>query len=147
MRPILLLLIQTAAALGPAADRRPPSFDEGWVSPISQTKAATADCPVIGRTTAEFRFAPESGTKVIGVRGLGRVANEADRHKIDDMIGPMQGLTDMTVDCWGHVAAFVRVRGIFNVDGSPRQESIRFLWRGDGPVRLSDNAIYPSVSH
>ena len=146
MQPIIALLIQAAAALAPAPDQRLPKLDEGWVFPISQTKTATADCPVIGRTSAEFKFAG-GGTKVVGVSGLGRVANEADRRKIDDMIGPMQGLTDVTVTCWGHIAAFVQVKGIYNVDGSPRQESVRFLWRGDGPVRLSDTAIYPSVVH
>ena len=144
MQPIIALLVQAAAATAPAPDRGPPKWDEGWVFPISQTKAATADCPVIGPASAEFRFA-RSRTRVVGVSGLGRVADEADRRKIDDMIGPMQGLTDVSVTCWGHIAAFVQVKGIYNVDGSPRQESVRFLWRSDGPARLSDTALYPSA--
>ncbi|MEA3051327.1 MAG: hypothetical protein QOG72_230 [Sphingomonadales bacterium] len=121
MQPIIAMLIQTAAALGPAPDRRPPALDEGWVFPTSVTKAATADCPVIGPISAEFRFGPGGRTKVVGVRGLGRVASAADRRKIDDMIGPMQGLSDVSVSCWGHIAAVVLVRGIYDIEGSPRQ--------------------------
>jgi hypothetical protein len=140
MQPILALLIQTAAALGAEPDR------EGWVFPTSQTKAATADCPVTGQTSAEFRFRPEGGTKVVGISGLGRVADEADRRKIDRMIGPMQSLTDVSVGCWGEIAAYVRVRGIYNVDGNPRQQDVMFVWRREGPVLLRDTAIYPSQS-
>jgi hypothetical protein len=146
MQLVMILLIQAAAALGPGLHQRPPKLDEGWVFPTASTKAATADCPVMGTASAEFRFSvAQGGTKVVGVSGLGRVGDAADLRKIDAMIGPMQGLTDVTVTCWGHAGAFVRVRGIYNVDGDPRQQEVTFLWRGDGPVRLSDTAIYPSV--
>lgn len=146
MQPMIALLMQAAAALGPAPDRRPPAPDHGWVFPTSQTKAATADCPVTGRTSAEFRFSPAEGTKIVAVSGLGRVASPADLRKIDGMLGPMQGMLDVSVGCWGEIAAWVRVRGLYDVDGQPRHDDVMFLWRPDGPVLLRDTAIYPSRS-
>ncbi|HYJ53712.1 MAG TPA: hypothetical protein VEW04_11130 [Allosphingosinicella sp.] len=135
-------MIAILAALLQAAG--PGPLNEGWVFPSSLTQRVTAECPVIGTISAEFRRG-RVGTRVIEVRGMGRRSNAADRRRIDEFLGGMQGLTELDVGCWGHVAGYIRVRGVFAPDGVPRETEIAFIWRRDGATALPPSTIYPSA--
>ena len=137
-------MILTALLLAHAAAPRPPRLDHGWAVATRYAKSSTADCPGLGRISAEFEL-DRKGIRVVRVRGLGRVSNAADRARIDAMFGRLRGLVDVTVDCWGREAGFVAVSGIEPVDRGTQNVTIRFLWRRGGAERLSPNALYPSV--
>ena len=135
-----LLLVQAAPSEAPRI-----GLDEGWAVATRIARRASADCPRLGRISAEFEL-DRDGVRVVEVSGLGRVSNAADRARIDSITGPLRGLIDVSADCWGEIAGFVAIRGIEMVDGAPRNVTIRFLWRASGAERLSPNALYPSVA-
>jgi len=136
MLPVFAALLQVAG---------PPPLDEGWVFPTVTTKRATAQCPVVGSLTAEFRDGAD-GIRVIEVRGLGRRSSPADRRQIDEILRGLHGMTDVYVGCWGHVGGYIRIRGIETNDGVAHEKEAAFIWRNGGATRLPENAIYPSVA-
>lgn len=138
------MMLLTIALLAQAAPP-PLRLDEGWAVATRYAHRASADCPRLGRISAEFEL-DRNGVRVVEIGGMGRVSNAADRARIDAMIGRLNGLVQVSADCWGEVAGFVAVKGLEEVDGETRNVTVRFLWRGSGAETLPPNALYPSVA-